>query len=450
LTITPTTGYLGTSRITFTLSDSTYSNITKNIYVTVTHVNGPPIFTSNYLANVSLLEDGSFVGVVKAVDLEYDTLTYSATSNNDSIAVSVKQDTMTIVPILNWYGTGTISVYAKDTENAADTLTVSVTVVSVNDPPVVNAGQTALNFDEDTEYKYSITYSDVENDKILKTTKTSNFITISLTETSNNALDISIMPKPNWNGVTDFTLLFSDDSTANNIDDGDTTAVTYTVTVNPVNDKPTVFTWLSPAEVDTISILESDTRTKLLKWTISRDVDGDSIKYFITMPGRQIVTVTDDSILVPYADFSDLYWPAEFFMLPRITGKISLAVTDGNDTIPAANTDRTLFINRYSYLGVYKDGVPTEFALHENYPNPFNPTTTLRFDLPEVSSITLTIYNMLGQRVRTLNMNDTPAGYHSIKWDATNDYGEQVGAGVYLYQLRANQFVKTRKMILLK
>ena len=121
-------------------------------------MNGPPIFTSNYLANVSLLEDGSFVGVVKAVDLEYDTLTYSATSNNDSIAVSVKQDTMTIVPILNWYGTGTISVYAKDTENAADTLTVSVTVVSVNDPPVVNAGQTALNFDEDTEYKYSITY----------------------------------------------------------------------------------------------------------------------------------------------------------------------------------------------------------------------------------------------------------------------------------------------------
>jgi len=450
LTITPTTGYLGTSRITFTLSDSTYSNITKNIYVTVTHVNGPPVFTSNYLANVSLLEDDSFVGVVKAVDLEYDTLTYSATSNNDSIAVSVKQDTMTIVPILNWYGTGTISVYAKDTENAADTLTVSVTVVSVNDPPVVNAGQTALNFDEDTEYKYSITYSDVENDKITNYIKNSNYLEIILTPGSNNALDISILPKANWNGVTDFTLLFSDDSTANNIDDGDTTAVTYTVTVNPVNDKPTVFTWLSPAEVDTISIEESDTRTKLLKWTISRDVDGDSIKYFITMPDRQIVTVTDDSILVPYTDFSDLYWPAEFFMLPRITGKISLAVTDGNDTIPAANTDRTLFIDRYSYLGVYKDGVPTEFGLHENYPNPFNPTTTLRFDLPEVSNLTLTIYNMLGQKVKTFSMQSIPPGYHSVTWDATNDYGEQVGAGVYLYQLQTKDFVKTRKMVLLK
>ena len=93
---------------------------------------------------------------------------------------------------------------------------------------------------------------------------------------------------------------------------------------------------------------------------------------------------------------------------------------------------------------------PQGFALEQNFPNPFNPTTTLRFDLPEVSSITLTIYNMLGQKVRTFNMQSTPAGYHSVTWDATNDLGEQVGAGVYLYQLRAKQFVKTRKMVLLK
>ena len=54
------------------------------------------------------------------------------------------------------------------------------------------------------------------------------------------------------------------------------------------------------------------------------------------------------------------------------------------------------------------------------------------------------------EKVRTFNMNDTPAGFHSIKWDATNDYGDPVGAGVYLYQLRANDFVKTKKMVLLK
>ena len=64
--------------------------------------------------------------------------------------------------------------------------------------------------------------------------------------------------------------------------------------------------------------------------------------------------------------------------------------------------------------------------------------------------MTLTIYNMLGQKVKTFNMQSTPAGYLSVTWDATNDLGEQVGAGVYLYQLQSKNFVKTRKMVLLK
>ena len=57
---------------------------------------------------------------------------------------------------------------------------------------------------------------------------------------------------------------------------------------------------------------------------------------------------------------------------------------------------------------------------------------------------------MLGQKVKTFNMQSTPAGYHSVTWNATNDLGAQVGAGVYLYQLQTKEFVKTRKMILLK
>ena len=60
------------------------------------------------------------------------------------------------------------------------------------------------------------------------------------------------------------------------------------------------------------------------------------------------------------------------------------------------------------------------------------------------------IYNMLGQKVKTFNMQGTPAGYHSLTWNATNDYGDPISAGVYLYQLKAKDFVKTRKMVLLK
>jgi hypothetical protein len=105
---------------------------------------------------------------------------------------------------------------------------------------------------------------------------------------------------------------------------------------------------------------------------------------------------------------------------------------------------------KFPFLSTDDDIIVSKFTLHENYPNPFNPTTTLRFDLPEVSNITLTIFNMLGQKIRTYDMQSAAAGYHTLKWNATNDYGDPVGAGVYLYQLQSKDFVKTRKMVLLK
>ena len=76
--------------------------------------------------------------------------------------------------------------------------------------------------------------------------------------------------------------------------------------------------------------------------------------------------------------------------------------------------------------------------------------TLRRFDLPEVSDANLVIYNMLGQKVRTFQMNNISAGTHTIKWNATNDLGEPVSAGVYLYQFQAKGFIKNRKMVLLK
>jgi hypothetical protein len=164
----------------------------------------------------------------------------------------------------------------------------------------------------------------------------------------------------------------------------------------------------------------------------------------------KLLYVTKDTIL--YKSYEDLAIKLfeDIPFLPRGTMRFRVSATDGIDTTKITGEDRKLFIDRYEYLSTKDEGIPTEFALHENYPNPFNPTTTLRFDLPELSDMTLTIYNMLGQKVKTFNMQSTPAGYHSVTWDATNDYGEQVGAGVYLYQLQTKDFVKTRKMVLLK
>ena len=94
--------------------------------------------------------------------------------------------------------------------------------------------------------------------------------------------------------------------------------------------------------------------------------------------------------------------------------------------------------------------IPEEFAIHQNYPNPFNPVTTLRYDLPENSRVNITIYDMMGREVKILINQTQDPGYKSIIWNATNDYGKPVSAGIYLYQIQAGEYISTKKMVLLK
>ena len=101
-------------------------------------------------------------------------------------------------------------------------------------------------------------------------------------------------------------------------------------------------------------------------------------------------------------------------------------------------------------LFVANDVSPKVFALHQNYPNPFNPITSFRYELPEQSHVTIVIYDMLGREVRTLVNTTQDAGFKLVIWNATNDYGKPVSAGVYLYQINAGDFVQTKKMVLLK
>ena len=85
-----------------------------------------------------------------------------------------------------------------------------------------------------------------------------------------------------------------------------------------------------------------------------------------------------------------------------------------------------------------------------NYPNPFNPITTLEYDLPEDAVVNITIYDMMGRVVNTLVNGSQTAGYKSIQWDATNNLGDPVSAGLYIYTIQVGEFRQTKKMVLLK
>ena len=100
-------------------------------------------------------------------------------------------------------------------------------------------------------------------------------------------------------------------------------------------------------------------------------------------------------------------------------------------------------------VSITEQTLPFTYNLYNPYPNPFNPVTTLRYDLPEQSHVNIVIYDMLGREVRTLINQTQEGGFKSVIWNSTNDYGKPVSAGVYLYQIHAGEFVQTKKMVLL-
>ena len=103
-----------------------------------------------------------------------------------------------------------------------------------------------------------------------------------------------------------------------------------------------------------------------------------------------------------------------------------------------------------SQASIIEDIAPITYNLYNAYPNPFNPITTLRYDLPEDANVSITIYNMMGRQVSTLVSSQQNAGFKSVRWNATNDKGAPVSAGLYLYMIQAGEFRQTKKMVLLK
>jgi hypothetical protein len=110
-------------------------------------------------------------------------------------------------------------------------------------------------------------------------------------------------------------------------------------------------------------------------------------------------------------------------------------------------------------LGMYPTGFeepadeessPASFSLKQNYPNPFNPETIIQYDLPIGHEVEIVVYNILGQKVRTLLEEYQKAGRHRVLWDGRNEKGKEVSSGIYLYRIKTSEFSQTKKMVLLR
>jgi hypothetical protein len=179
-------------------------------------------------------------------------------------------------------------------------------------------------------------------------------------------------------------------------------------------------------------------------WNKSADPDPlDEVSY-------QLVYGTDWQDSSTYV-FSDITTDTSISVLldDNIQYSWIVVARDADGFIVGSNNDTPNMLT-VGTLSVDDNTVPTVYALHQNYPNPFNPTTKISYDLPDASVVSLSIYDLMGREIRTLINSEQNAGFKIIQWNATDNLGKSVPAGMYIYTIQAGEFRQTRKMVLLK
>ena len=173
--------------------------------------------------------------------------------------------------------------------------------------------------------------------------------------------------------------------------------------------------------------------------------NSSMLKFFVI---SQTPTVDSDyhTIAIVTEEWASVDIPLTTFPNVDLTDVFQFKV-EGNGTI---YWDNFYFYSNSVGIDNRSESLPQKFALEQNFPNPFNPSTTIGYELPENGLVNIAIYDITGRHISTLVSNQQKAGYKSITWNATNDAGSPVSAGLYLLAIQAGEFRQTKKMVLLK
>jgi hypothetical protein len=176
----------------------------------------------------------------------------------------------------------------------------------------------------------------------------------------------------------------------------------------------------------------------LLSWTTASETDNDHFNLYRRVIGndefQHLTQVNGSGTITTPTD----YTYTDNAVVSGVTYEYQLADVDINGL---ENVHETI-VNATPF-GTSE--VPTDYALHQNWPNPFNSTTMFRFDIKEAGQVTLRIFDLMGREVATLVNDERSAGFHTISWDASD-----IATGIYFYRLEANGFTDVKKMLFLK
>ena len=265
---------------------------------------------------------------------------------------------------------------------------------------------------------------------------------------------LKYIPNDNFHGIDSLQFRVND-----GIQFSDTASVR--INVESVNDLPSHLAPTLPNDKTEIVVtINNVDNTELnFSWLKSNDLDRDQLIYLFSAwyeivgeNGNLEVVNIDTTVLSTHFSigYDVLVDRLNDYRSPR--GKLiwTVNVTDGTDTT-YSNIRYSVFVEgKFIALSVVDTFIPKEFSLSQNYPNPFNPKTRIQFDIPKSSHTTVAVYDLLGNKVATLIDENVMPGRHTLSWNAVDDFNRKLPSGIYFYQIQAEGFIDTKKMLLLK
>lgn len=299
-------------------------------------------------------------------------------------------------------------------------------------------------------------------------------VVVTLTSPADNEINVSTSPTFYWYvssgstlGIEEYRVVYSKTEFFTEFKDSVTTTSTY-APVNSSLDPGGTYWWYVRVKVNGVWSTASVTN----QFTV--EAGAYSVMPLVGSPTNGVPVTTTSPVLswyLPTESESALLYEVEIADNPEFSdAAVYSDIAALNAQVESledgeyfwrvkSKTDNSE--SSYSNLGNFKVGnsitsvddneeLPLTYSIKQNYPNPFNPSTTIKYSVPNATYVTIKVYNMLGQEVKTLVNKDVAPGRFSVIWNGDNNYGSKVSSGTYIYQIVAGDFVQTKKMILLK
>ena len=412
---------------------------TKTIYIS----DGTPIILP--IADQTINEGSSFPEInmnTQAADLETASsdLLWTITGNTE-LHVTVQNRIISIAPPnVEWSGTETLKFRVENALGLADSVQAVYTVVNVDDPPVWTDPMPNYSILEDDHVTIPLSFmrdrvNDIDDaiSNLAFSMEVSSNFTWEINQTSQQLI---INPIQNWFGTERMQFVVTDPS-------GESAKDTSWITVTNIPEEPVAFSLISPLWYEGASWPDSI----VFIWHSSYDPDNTAFLYY-----NLIIEKQNDPLHLYRKTISTSDTSLTFKKDNIMSDGLFFWWVDAIDESDASKMSDNTGILAIDETGVdrYENTVPKEFDLLQNYPNPFNHSTFITYHLPEMSPVSLSIYNTTGQKIWHQTIGQQSPGVYTIHWNGQDLTGQTVPSGIYLYRLVAGKRIFDKKMMLLQ